>query len=332
MDTRSVSDTLTPTARSFLPRACSTLVVLLPAARSIGDAMPDYKDLSCDGGYEVAAIDEVPRGLRGTAPRRSCRRFDSRTTRLRRLLLLVALTTSTALVLAAAPAGSGTAGPLVQSSGRPAADDICTMASVEQRATIEVRIAHAEDFCELLSQALAIVFRTRPFVTLGVLWHYAESAPSCRLRFRSTRHRMVVHNSMRTCRWFARHASGWRAEAGPGWPSTSRPPESMDTRLGPDTAQSPPLARLPRACPPLVVLLPAARSIGDAMPADDTVLSCECGYEVTATHEADLIEEIRRHARDVHGVAFSIEDALLVVLRSELEPESFSTSTHRREE
>jgi predicted small metal-binding protein len=76
--------------------------------------------------------------------------------------------------------------------------------------------------------------------------------------------------------------------------------------------------------------LPAARSIGDAMP--DTVLSCECGYEVTTTDEAELIEEIRRHARDAHGVAFSIEDALLVVFRSELEPHLFSTSTHRREE
>ena len=65
---------------------------------------------------------------------------------------------------------------------------------------------------------------------------------------------------------------------------------------------------------------------------DDTVLSCECGYEVTATDEAELIEEIRRHARDAHGIAFSIEDALLVVLRSELEPESGSTSTHRRED
>ena len=52
---------------------------------------------------------------------------------------------------------------------------------------------------------------------------------------------------------------------------------------------------------------------------DDKVLSCECGYEVTATDEAELVEEIRRHARDAHGIAFSVEDALLVVFRSELE-------------
>ena len=57
---------------------------------------------------------------------------------------------------------------------------------------------------------------------------------------------------------------------------------------------------------------------------DDKVLSCECGYEVTATDEAELVEEIRRHARDAHGIAFSVEDALLVVLRSELEPSRFS--------
>ena len=79
----------------------------------------------------------------------------------------------------------------------------------------------------------------------------------------------------------------------------------------------------------LAVRLSAAPRIGDAM-LDDMVLSCECGYEVTATDEAELLKEIRRHARDAHGIAFSIEDALLVVLRSELE--SFSIKTHRREE
>ena len=65
--------------------------------------------------------------------------------------------------------------------------------------------------------------------------------------------------------------------------------------------------------------MPAARSIGDAMP-DDKVLSCDCGYEVTASGEAAQVEEIRTHARDAHGLSFSVEDALLVVLRSELEP------------
>lgn len=58
---------------------------------------------------------------------------------------------------------------------------------------------------------------------------------------------------------------------------------------------------------------------------EDKVLSCECGYEVTATDEGSLIEEIRGHARNAHGIAFSVEDALLVVLRSELEPSRVST-------
>ena len=104
----------------------------------------------------------------------------------------------------------------------------------------------------------------------------------------------------------------------------------MDTRSVSDTLI--PTARsfaacLPAACRPL-----ARREEYRRRDAHETVLSCECGHEVTATDESELIEEIRRHARDAHGIAFSIEDALLVVLRSELEPESFSTSKHRREE
>jgi len=33
----------------------------------------------------------------------------------------------------------------------------------------------------------------------------------------------------------------------------------------------------------------------------------------------DLVEAIRRHARDAHGIAFFVEDALLVVFRSQLD-------------
>jgi predicted small metal-binding protein len=60
---------------------------------------------------------------------------------------------------------------------------------------------------------------------------------------------------------------------------------------------------------------------------DDKVLSCECGYEVTSTDEEELVEEIRRHARDAHGIAFSVEDALLVVLRSQLDLSRDSSDT-----
>jgi predicted small metal-binding protein len=51
---------------------------------------------------------------------------------------------------------------------------------------------------------------------------------------------------------------------------------------------------------------------------DDKPLHCDCGYTATALDEAGLIDEIRRHAREAHGVAFTVEDALLIVLRSEL--------------
>jgi predicted small metal-binding protein len=64
---------------------------------------------------------------------------------------------------------------------------------------------------------------------------------------------------------------------------------------------------------------------------DDKVLSCDCGYEVTSTDEAELVEEIRRHARNAHGIAFSVEDALLVVLRSQLDLSRASSDTGTRE-
>ena len=59
--------------------------------------------------------------------------------------------------------------------------------------------------------------------------------------------------------------------------------------------------------------------MGCTMP-DYKEVRCECGHEVTAITEAELITDIRRHAREAHGIAFSVEDALLVVLRSQLEP------------
>ncbi len=46
---------------------------------------------------------------------------------------------------------------------------------------------------------------------------------------------------------------------------------------------------------------------------------CDCGYQVKARVEKEQVAEIRRHAREAHGVAFSAEEALLVLLRSELE-------------
>ena len=62
---------------------------------------------------------------------------------------------------------------------------------------------------------------------------------------------------------------------------------------------------------------------------DDNVLRCECGYQVSCNDGGDLVEAIRRHARNAHGIAFSVEDALLVVFRSQLDlsRESFTEET-----
>jgi predicted small metal-binding protein len=52
---------------------------------------------------------------------------------------------------------------------------------------------------------------------------------------------------------------------------------------------------------------------------DDKVARCDCGYEATGADEAELVAAVRRHALSAHGIAFSTEDALLAVLRSQLE-------------
>ena len=36
-------------------------------------------------------------------------------------------------------------------------------------------------------------------------------------------------------------------------------------------------------------------------------IRCECGYEVRASDEDTVVEEIRRHASEAHGIAFSVE-------------------------
>jgi hypothetical protein len=48
-------------------------------------------------------------------------------------------------------------------------------------------------------------------------------------------------------------------------------------------------------------------------------LRCDCGYRLTARVEAAQVAEIQRHALEAHGAVFSADDALLVLLRSELD-------------
>jgi len=52
---------------------------------------------------------------------------------------------------------------------------------------------------------------------------------------------------------------------------------------------------------------------------DETALRCDCGHLVLASDEAGLVEDIRAHAQEAHGIVFSVEDALVVLLRSQLD-------------
>jgi predicted small metal-binding protein len=36
-------------------------------------------------------------------------------------------------------------------------------------------------------------------------------------------------------------------------------------------------------------------------------IRCDCGYEVRDSDGDDFVEEIRRHALEAHGIAFSVE-------------------------
>jgi predicted small metal-binding protein len=59
------------------------------------------------------------------------------------------------------------------------------------------------------------------------------------------------------------------------------------------------------------------------MHATTKTLRCDCGHEVTADDDETLVAAVRAHARGDHGIEFSYEEALLVVLRSELQSQWF---------
>ena len=50
----------------------------------------------------------------------------------------------------------------------------------------------------------------------------------------------------------------------------------------------------------------------------DKALRCDCGYEVPACDEDTVVEEIRRHAWEAHGIEFTVELALDVVRKARL--------------
>jgi hypothetical protein len=50
----------------------------------------------------------------------------------------------------------------------------------------------------------------------------------------------------------------------------------------------------------------------------DKVLHCDCGFQARAVDEEGLVAEVRRHAREAHGMALSHDEALLLAFRAEL--------------
>ena len=51
----------------------------------------------------------------------------------------------------------------------------------------------------------------------------------------------------------------------------------------------------------------------------EQVLQCECGFEARAEDEDGLVAEVRRHARNAHGMALSHHEALLLAFRAGLD-------------
>lgn len=49
------------------------------------------------------------------------------------------------------------------------------------------------------------------------------------------------------------------------------------------------------------------------------MLQCDCGFEARAEDEEELVEDVRRHAREAHGMALSHDEALLLAFRAELD-------------
>jgi Protein of unknown function (DUF1059) len=56
------------------------------------------------------------------------------------------------------------------------------------------------------------------------------------------------------------------------------------------------------------------------------VLHCDCGFEARAADEEGLVAEVRRHAREVHRMALSHNEALLLAFRAELDERTPFTS------
>ena len=60
------------------------------------------------------------------------------------------------------------------------------------------------------------------------------------------------------------------------------------------------------------------------------MLHCECGFEARAKDEDGLVAEVRRHARDTHGMALSHREALLLAFRAGLDQQLPITTPRKR--
>ena len=60
------------------------------------------------------------------------------------------------------------------------------------------------------------------------------------------------------------------------------------------------------------------------------MLHCECGFEARAEDEDGLVAEVRRHARDAHGMSLSHLEALLLAFRAELDQKGLTTIPRKR--
>ena len=47
-------------------------------------------------------------------------------------------------------------------------------------------------------------------------------------------------------------------------------------------------------------------------------LNCDCGFEVHADDENELVARVQRHALEAHGMQFSREEVLQLAFRAEL--------------
>ena len=56
-------------------------------------------------------------------------------------------------------------------------------------------------------------------------------------------------------------------------------------------------------------------------------LCCDCGYRLRERTEERQVAEVRRHASEAHGISFSTEEALAVLLRFELEAGALADRT-----